>query len=311
MNGRQGFPGVRTMGFLRRLTVFLAMLLVAAGGAGAAQEAPAPSGRAMLWKVQGPAGESAYLLGSIHLLRDRAYQNRPSFRRAFEETEALALEVDMGEMAGPRAQRLFAEMGTFSSGAGLRKSLPPEVYARVEGQAKALGLPMEILEPMRPWLCSLTLTSVKLLALGFDPENGVDLHFYRRAIESERPLHALETVEYQVGLFADLPPKVQAEMLEQTLEELEGAEGHLGEIVLAWETGDTTAMEKLLLSGLRDYPQLQRMMITDRNRAWMEKLEELMSRKKPLLVVVGTAHMVGPDGLVSLLRGRGYRVEQQ
>ncbi len=305
---RAEVPGGLKGVLFRQVRLALALLLVSVGVAGASLAAP---DRAMLWKVQGPAGESAYLLGSIHLLRDGAYQERPSFQRAFAETEALVLEVDMGEMAAPAARRLFAQRGTYASDGSLRSSLPPEVYARVEAEAKELGLPMEILDPMRPWLCSLTLTSVKLMALGFQPEHGVDVHFHRLAHEAGRTVHPLETVDFQVGLFADLPPKAQAEMLAQTLEELDAVEENLGGIVIAWERGDTATMEQLLLAGLRDYPQLHRMMITERNRAWLEKIEALMGDKRPLLVVVGTAHMVGPEGLVSLLRERGYRVEQQ
>jgi len=51
-------------------------------------------------------------------------------------------------------------------------------------------------------------------------------------------------------------------------------------------------------------------LLVDRNRNWMPKIEALFARPGRAFVVVGAAHLVGADGLISMLRARGYTVEQ-
>jgi uncharacterized protein len=70
-------------------------------------------------------------------------------------------------------------------------------------------------------------------------------------------------------------------------------------------------LEKHLLAGMRDYPEIRRKVIDDRNRRWLPQIEGLLSSGENALIVVGAAHLVGKNGVIELLRGRGYRVEQQ
>jgi len=50
--------------------------------------------------------------------------------------------------------------------------------------------------------------------------------------------------------------------------------------------------------------------LTDRNRVWLPKIEELLRGEKTVFVVVGMAHLVGKDGVVESLKKKGFRVEQ-
>jgi uncharacterized protein YbaP (TraB family) len=43
----------------------------------------------------------------------------------------------------------------------------------------------------------------------------------------------------------------------------------------------------------------------------MPRIEACLAQGSRCLVVVGAAHLVGPDGLLTSLQARGYRVEQQ
>jgi uncharacterized protein YbaP (TraB family) len=46
-----------------------------------------------------------------------------------------------------------------------------------------------------------------------------------------------------------------------------------------------------------------------RNRNWIPRIEGYL-RSGQTYFVVGAGHMGGPDGLLSLLRTRGYKIEQ-
>ena len=78
-----------------------------------------------------------------------------------------------------------------------------------------------------------------------------------------------------------------------------------------WKSGDVGSLEKHLLAGMRDYPEIHQKVIEDRNRRWLPQIEGLLSQGENALIVVGAAHLVGTHGVIQLLKSRGYRVEQQ
>ena len=71
------------------------------------------------------------------------------------------------------------------------------------------------------------------------------------------------------------------------------------------------AIEKMLLSSFTSNPAAYASLITERNRNWMPQLDACLKRSSPCFVIVGAAHLVGPEGLLAMLQSRGYRVEQQ
>ena len=57
-------------------------------------------------------------------------------------------------------------------------------------------------------------------------------------------------------------------------------------------------------------PHFNQRLLVGRNKSWIPKIEALFARRGHALVVVGAAHLVGPDGLVAMLKAKGYAVEQ-
>jgi uncharacterized protein YbaP (TraB family) len=189
--------------------------------------------------------------------------------------------------------------------------LSPETLALTEKRLAASGLPLEPLKLFKPWMLALTLMSQEWQKAGFDAELGLDKHFYDRAKASGRPIQALETLEFQISQFDAMPAEEQDRLLASTIRELDTQIPALNELAAAWKAGDTATLERLLLNDLKAEPRLYRQLLVDRNRAWLPKIEELFRRGSPALVVVGAAHLIGPDGLVAMLQARGYTVEQQ
>jgi uncharacterized protein YbaP (TraB family) len=79
----------------------------------------------------------------------------------------------------------------------------------------------------------------------------------------------------------------------------------------AWRAGDTATLEELLLEGFADTPELYERLLVERNRDWVGPVEECVARDQRCFVVVGAAHLVGPNSLVELLRQRKHSVVQQ
>jgi hypothetical protein len=102
----------------------------------------------------------------------------------------------------------------------------------------------------------------------------------------------------------------QERMLAETLKEVDTEIASVNKLGDAWKAGDMLAVEKYVLSDMKSDPVMYQRLLVERNRNWMPKIEALFGRRGHALVVVGAAHLVGPDGLIAQLRARGYTIEQ-
>jgi uncharacterized protein YbaP (TraB family) len=154
-------------------------------------------------------------------------------------------------------------------------------------------------------------SAMQLQQAGLDINLGLDKYFFDKAQKAGKAIIGLETAEYQIDRFDRMPESLQEQLLRSTLDELDAQGRELTAIVNAWQRGDAASMEKTLLSGFKRYPSAYQSLIVERNNNWMPQIEKCLGQATPCLVVVGAAHLVGPDGLLTLLQKKGFKVEQQ
>ncbi len=270
---------------------------------------PAAQEKSFLWRVQTDRS-TTYLLGSIHFLRKENYPLKKIIEESFSKAARLVFEIDIGSSAGEQIQRLMLQNGLVGGGTTLEQSISAETYGMVGDRAKELGLEPGALQLFKPWLAALTIQSVKLQRLGFDHHWGVDRYLAGRAEKARKPISGLETAESQIALFNGLSAGDQELLLRHTLKQLDLLDQGVDRIVQSWSAGDVVALESLLLATMRDHPELYDKLVVERHRRWLPRIEEIIAQKEPAMIVVGAAHLVGQDGLVALLRARGYKVEQ-
>jgi uncharacterized protein YbaP (TraB family) len=281
--------------------------LVAIGAAASVHLQAAP--RNFLWKATGPGGV-VYLVGSVHVLGPDAYPLDPAFERVFESAGTLVEELDMAEMLEPASQMSMLTRGMLPPGQTLDAILAPATLAQVKATLSDMGIPIAPLMQFKPWMLAVTLQSMQWQKAGLDPDLGLDKHFFDLARARQMPVRGLETLDFQLSRFDGMSPDLQDRLLTETLKELETTKASFTEMANAWKTGDVNAMERLVLTDLRSEPEMYQRLLVERNKTWLPKIEALFSDAKPAFIVVGAAHLVGSDGLLQMLKARGYTVEQ-
>lgn len=262
-----------------------------------------------LWQIDTPTN-TVYLLGSIHFLTPDSYPLPEVMRAAFDEAEILVLETDVGPGTEAATAMLLLDKALPEPGESLSEVLGPATYGLAGQSAAELGLTIEAFAQFEPWFLAITLTSLQLASLGFLPEYGIDQHFHNQAIAVDKPVLFLETVEQQFDLFEQLSIAEQRQLTAQTLAEMDLLEGSLNDIVTAWDAGDSDAMADSLLAGFADYPNMQQIFLSDRNRDWATQILPWLQADDDYLIVVGALHLVGPDNVLELLAAAGYEAEQ-
>src|SRR5689334_226643 len=268
------------------------------------------TGKSFMWKVEG-AGGSAYLLGSLHVLTQESYPLNATINKAFADSKVLVEEVDIDETSDPTQMMAALMKAMLTEGKTLDQVISPAVYSEVTKRAEKGGLPMMAINRMKPWLVAITLMAPTLQSAGFKPELGVDRHFYDRAIALGMKRQALETLQYQLDRFDELPPALQEDLLKTTMEDLDTEVSSVKEMAQAWAFGNVAAIEKMTLKALQESPELYKRLLIERNNNWVPHVEQCLKEKAGCFIVVGAAHLVGPDGLPALLAKKGYKVTQQ
>lgn len=282
----------------------------------ATQEAPVP----LLWKVT--AGERAlYLLGSFHLLRPDDYPLSPDVDAAFNDADALVFEIDPAEMNSPELSAKMAQAGMRTDGSQLDSDLPKETAAALAGWAAersealhAMQMSPQVMQMLEPWFASLIVMITEMTGLGLDPALGLDAHLAGRAAEAGKAASGLETGAQQVAFLSGMERAEQVQFLQESLSSsTEEGRREIDAMHAAWRAGDADSLWQTLAVRMRaEYPALYNRINVARNDAWLPALEAMLdaSGSGNTLVVAGTLHMLGEDGVVQKLAAKGYQVER-
>src|SRR4029079_12260544 len=247
---------------LRTATAPASLLMVAA----------AAQAKSFAWKVTGKSGV-VYLVGSVHLLSNDFYPLQPALEAAYKDSDLLVEEVDMAELTDPSAQLALLGKAMLPSATPLDKVISAETYAMLTKRAEALGLPLEPFKMLKPWMVALTLVQMEWQQAGFDPQLGLDMHFYNQAKADGKTTQGLETAEYQISRLDGLTLQQQERMLAESLKELDDEKANMKKLVDAWRSGDSATVEKIVLADLKTEPVLYQRLLVERNRNWMPKID--------------------------------------
>ncbi len=280
-------------------------LIMAAG-----RVAPQSTGHLVsMWQING-ASNRIYLLGSVHVLRQQDYPIPTAIEKAYQDAEILIMEIDVDDLDPIEMAGMVNELGVIKDGSTLQEIMGPSLYEEAADYASQLDIPFLMLAQTEPWLAAITIEQMMLLRIGFNPEYGIEFHLSAKASEDSKEILGLESVREQLEFLDKLSLSAQRSLLIQTLRESLNIEENLDLLIDAWRHGDIDFLEENLLAEMQRYPELYRTLIVDRNEAWVEQIRNLIGEQDDYLIVVGTLHLVGDDGLPALLSEIGITTDQ-
>lgn len=283
---------------MRKLIAIMVLLL------GAVQAPASP-----VW-VASNGDNTVYLGGTIHMLRESDYPLPDPFYTAYAAADVLVFETDISVMDQPGAQMGMLQQLMYTDGRTLQTVLNDEAYTALTDYVAGLGLPMMMLQNMKPGMLMSSLEVMAFQQLGFMPQ-GVDLYFYERAGSDGKDIDYLESVQQQVEFVAELGEGEESDYVLLSLSDLEELEVDIDGMVETWRQGDSALMMESFVDDMQESaPDSYELLLSGRNTEWMTQIEAMLADSDTEYVLVGVAHLLGEDGLVEMLRARGYRVNQ-
>jgi len=288
----------------------LALSVLAAGGLFALAPAVPATAEPALWKVTG-SHAIVYLFGTVHLLKPATQWRSPKIEAAFASASTLWEEIANADDAAA-AQSIVAQLG-LDPAHPLSAQLDDPLRAKLSAFEAAYNLPPGQIDALRPWLAALQFQALPERTAGYDPKSGVELTLKAAAAAQGKPTMGFETLEQQMHFFADLPQKLQIDFLSFTLDATGQTVARTGDIVDAWAAGDVDKLGSLVDNAalFKRYPALYRTLVVDRNRAFADKIEQMLKGNGVSFVAVGAGHFVGQDSVQADLAKDGIIAVRQ
>jgi len=263
-----------------------------------------------LWEAERD-GQRVWLLGSIHVGKADFYPLATPIENAYKEADTLAVEADISD---PAAIAPLMAMAMLPPDQNLGGMLSAVQNRQLNNALARVNLPRVAADRMKPWLLGLTLSVLEMQRLGYQPQNGIDMHFLQRARADRKKVVELESLKSQFELFDSLPQDESLGVLLGTLEPItkQQFKPMFDAMINAWQIGSTNSMRRIIDEYTPDDPVSKRLndkLLAQRNRTMAERIAGLAGSPAPL-VVIGAGHLAGQDSVVELLRARGFRVRQ-
>lgn len=225
----------------------------------------------LLWEISlNGKGPKSYLFGTIHSNDKRVFTFSDSLYLALNNSESIVLETDIF--------KLFEKLDT-------RRTIPSTLYDK-NGQ---------------PYTGSNEASNTF-----YGSENGMpqflDAYFETYCYNAKKSFYELESLVNQMELVSDFPI-VERDAVNLSL--LDFSQEKLMDLYLK---GDLDAINRFVEANLSVKENAYENLIVKRNFKMSLKLDSLLKTKKSLFCAVGSSHLAGSDGLIRLLRSKGYRL---
>ena len=262
-----------------------------------------------VWEVKYDSN-TVYLGGTVHLLRPSDYPLPEEYERAYQASSKIYLETDLSSMNELSVQTKMLEQLTYQNPRSLKTVLNEEAYTALSDYMVEIGMPLMMMENFKPGMVISTLQVMEFQRNGFTPQ-GVDVYFNNRATEDAKTLGQLESIQEQIGFLASMGEGNESEFILLSIRDLEETTEIMNDMIAAWRTGNNDKLAAMFVTEMQnEAPDLYDTLLRQRNLNWFPQIEQMLNDSVTEFVLVGAAHLVGPDGLLRLLRRKGYQVRQ-
>ncbi|RNI32412.1 TraB/GumN family protein [Rufibacter immobilis] len=261
---------------------------------------PAPQKQSLLWKVSGKGIKTSYIYGTFHLVPKDQFTLPENVKQKLIKSQAVVFEVDLDS---PRLNSLLSRSMRMSQ--PIESLMTAQEYNLLTSFVKdSLERSMQQFRYIKPGFLGQLLLYPKLL--GYNPES-YDLALLNLAKKWHRSVYVLETPEEQIALFDKSTLEKQTTELLNSVKQFDRQRKLMKKMLNLYQQQDLDGLYSLI-TAQEESAETQGLLLDERNHKWLTPLVNMM-QKEPSFVAVGAAHLPGENGLIQLLRSKGFKVE--
>ena len=258
----------------------------------------------LLWQISGNGlAKPSYLFGTFHLLCKEDIHFSETLKQAVAGSREVYLELDLDDPATLMGGLMLMNM---KGGKKLKDLYTEADYKRVANFFKdSLNTPIGLFQQMKPeFLVALLYPKMMPCQTSASVEESI----MQLAKAGGKQIKGLETMAFQASIFDSIPYEKQAEELLHSIDSMEQSKIYFGLMLDAYKTQRLDKIETIINDPAYGETENQDVLLDNRNKNWVGQLKEIM-KKGSIFTAVGAGHLVGKNGLVSLLRAEGFTVK--
>lgn len=262
------------------------------------------SDNALLWKISGKGIEKpSYLFGTIHLICPEDLVISDALKTAFDQTDQLVLEIDLSD---PKVIMELQQKLLNPNMTNTQNQFSEEDKELVDQfLIKEYGAGLSQFGVLKPFGI-LSLVIAKLVPC--PQPASYEIKLGEMAKQNNMKTGALETVDYQLSLFDNMPQDTILDGITQTIREFDKMQAEFQNLVEAYKNQDLEKMGELIEES-SSMTAFMDQLLNKRNKEWMPKIVGMLNEESSSFIAVGAGHLGSDNGLVRLLRKQGYTVE--
>jgi uncharacterized protein len=271
---------------------------------------PTALAQTSVWKAT-KNGKLLYLGGTVHVLPAEQYPLPPAFEHAFFASDTLIFEAPLPDPTDVAATSQMMRKMAYTNGETLSTTLKPSTYTNLEQYFSSFGMSASQFDPFKPGFSIMMMSMLEVKKAGLSGE-GVDAYFLTKARKERKQISYLETADFQLSLLANMGHGNEDNFINTSIRNNKGFAQKFKHVIASWRSGNDVALQQVILEDAINLDiATYNAFFTDRNKRWLPQIIHAQKNSETIFVLVGAGHLVGPDGLLSLLKNKGYIIEQE
>jgi uncharacterized protein YbaP (TraB family) len=257
----------------------------------------------LLWEISGNGlNEPSYLFGTLHMTCKEDFLLSESVKQKFASSKQIYLELDMDD---PQLQGKMMQQMQLAGKETLKNKLGESNFKKLDSfLQKEMSMNVVMFDKFKPMMV-MGLLAQRLLPCA--TIESYDLNFVKMASEQKKELLGLEKVEEQIGVFDAIPDSLEILSIMNMVNDFDAQKKEFTRMSAIYKSQDLEALYQLMVES----PEMmgsQELLLDRRNRNWIPVMESAMKNSSTFFAV-GAGHFGGSQGVLELLRNKGYKVK--
>lgn len=246
----------------------------------------------------------SYLYGTIHLMPEKDFFIAQDALACLKSSSSLMLEVDMDMSI--KDQLKLAQRMVLPKGKTMKDYMDASDYQKLYVYlSDSVGLGESKIESYMK-IKPLFLMSIVFIEY-YENIKVYEQEFTQIAKNNDLNLQALETIDEQLNIIEKMGLDMEMPVGDD-INFIADYERLKSQYMAKDLEGLYTVIREEMDSEQSKYAHLEAQLLTDRNNNWIPVIDSLVNVESTF-IAVGAAHLAGKEGLINLLREKGYGVE--
>ncbi len=255
----------------------------------------------LLWEISGNGiAHKSYLFGTMHVKDKRAFDFSKNMTNAFDTCRTFAMEIALE----PDIYKDIFKMMVADKDYRIENHLKPDELKKIDNfLKKEFGFKLDYFKQIKPVFLYIIMSGT---GMSVDNEHFLDEHLFLKAKQNEKNVVGIETLEEQINALDGLTIREQLDLVLEAVDGFGKNKKMEQKLLKYYQKQQLSEIAKLVETNSNQ--KVNKLLLVDRNYTMADRIAKLI-KKESTFVAIGAGHLPGKEGVIELLRKKGFSVE--